>query len=293
MELTQATEKKFMHKLSKKFRTGFWYLKTNKNYQLLLGIAGVVVLFVLTNKQASTSSVRAPVIAVFAPTEQTMISDQQVFVKGKVTPADAEVTINNTGVAKNGNGEFTAMVTIPVGKSLLTFKSSFQGKLSSMILPVERKRTPEEQLAYEQKQARDKALEDQKVMGLKDEVENRVNSLQNAQPTITITSQQVATIGAQRRITGQVKNASNTPAYDVRVIATFFDSAHAVVDIKDGQVTDGPMQPGQTLSYTTTPTAKYFTTYELSVDAKSQPAQDAEASPTPAAPTIPSYTMPN
>ncbi|MGH7249955.1 MAG: hypothetical protein ACREGC_03190, partial [Minisyncoccia bacterium] len=85
------------------------------------------------------------------------------------------------------------------------------------------------------------------------------------------------------------------PAYDVRVTATFYNAAHAIVDIKQAVVTAGatPIPPGQSLPFSTLPTTTIFTTYELAIDASQSPSQDTQNfAPTPTQPPT-NYALPN
>jgi hypothetical protein len=268
---------KLIHKMSKTFRKAKWHLKTIvKNKPFLIALIAIPIAVALLGKHEIA---KAPVITVTTPVEKSLVTDKQLYVRGKVWPADSDVTVNNTAVARNGNGEFTAMIDIPVGQSILKFSSTLNGKVSSLIMPIERKRSPEEEMAYEQQQARDQALSDQKVAGLKDEVVNKVNKLQDVQSMIKITSQQVATIGAQRKITGTLLNSGTNPAYGVTAIITLYDTSHAVVDIQQVKVVTGssPMTAGQSLPFATLLSSKIFTTFDVTVTASAQPTTADEA----------------
>lgn len=262
---------KIINKITKLFRKLRWQLRTlSRNKPFIVSLFAIFLVMIASGKHKDT---RAPTITVVTPVEKSLISDKQLFVRGKVWPGDAEITVNGIQVAKNGNGEFTAVIDVPVGKSILKFSSNLNGKKSSMIMPVERKRGPEEELAYQQQRARDQALSDQKVAGLRDEVINKVNKLQDVQSMIKITSQQVATIGAQRKVTGTLFNSGTANAFGVTAIVTFYDTAHSIVDIQQVKIVNGstPMSAGQSLPFATQLTTKIFSTFEIAVTASVQP----------------------
>lgn len=294
MEHNQSSKPKIFRKILKNIRRLAWYSKKYRgNKPLLMILIAIPAFLFLLSKQESIPS---PTITITTPTEKSLITDQQVFVRGKVTPNSSKVTINNNAhIAKNGNGEFTAMIDIPIGKSILRVNSSFHGKESSLIFPIERKRTPEEQMAYQQKLARDKALEDQKVMGLKNQVVDKISRLQDVQKSIIVADQQVATIGAQRKIMGTIQNSGGSNAYAVKVIVTFFDINRSIVDLQEMKIVEGstPMSPGQTVPFTTVPNTRAFTSYDVTVTASAQPAGVSdETAPSPTS-TVTNYNYPN
>lgn len=287
---------KLLKKAGKFLRKIKWHAKSFvQKKSVLIALIVIPAVLLLFGKR---EEVKAPVITITTPIEQNLITDQQVYVRGKVWPSDAKLKISNKAeIAQNGNGEFTAMVDVPVGKSILKFYSTYRGKESSMIMPIERKRTPEEELGYQQKLERDKVLGDQKVAGLKNEVVNRVNKLQDVQSMIKVTEQRVATIGAQRKVTGTLINSGPSNAYGVMAIVTFFDNTRSVVDVQEAKVTEGatPMQPGQSLPFATLPSAKMFASIDVAVRASAQPttSSDEDGNTITPTPTTPFYVFPN
>ncbi|HUQ85062.1 MAG TPA: hypothetical protein VM077_01955 [Candidatus Limnocylindrales bacterium] len=292
----ESQKTKLLKKTTKTFRKAFWHVKTSVQMKpVLIALIVIPTLLLLFGKR---EVVKAPVITITTPIEKNLITDQQVYVRGKVWPSDAKLRVSNKAeIAQNGNGEFTAMVNVPVGKSVLKFFSSYRGKESSMIFPIERRRSPVEELAYQQQLERDKVLGDQKVAGLKNEVMNRVNKLQDVQSMIKVTEQKVATIGAQRKVTGTLTNSGPSNAYGVTALVTFFDSTRSVVDVQEAKVVEGatPMQPGQSLPFSTLPSAKVFASFDVAVRASAQPtaSSDEDGNTITPTPTTPFYVFPN
>lgn len=248
---------------------------------VLLALAGILYYF---NQYSSATS---PIISMSFPKEQSMIAEKQIYIKGKVIPAGSDVNINDHEVARNGNGEFTAMVDLPLGKSTITINSSFHGKKSNYLFPIERKMSIVEEKEIQQKIATNKILEDKKVMGIKTQVEDKVNVLQgdNIQKLLVISDKNILASGYQKKIVGKILNSSSGNAYDVKVIATFYDTNGEIVDIKQGIAVEGatPLISRQSIAFATDPTSKSFSTYDLSLSAQNQASSSAgvQYSPTP------------
>lgn len=282
MNQSESNKPTFSFRMARKSKYFIKRLFKNKLMLVVFFIlAGILYYF---NQYFNSTS---PIISVSFPKEQSTIAEKQIYIKGKVIPAGSEVNINDHQVARNGNGEFTAMIDLPLGKSAITIDSSFHGKKSNYVFPIERKMSLVEERESQQKIATNKILEDEKVKGIKTQVEDKVNVLQgdNIQKLLIISDKNILVSGYQKNVVGKILNSSSGNAYDVKVIATFYDTNGAIVDIKQAIAVEGatPLIPKQSIAFATDPTSKIFSTYDLSLNAQNQASSSAavQISPTP------------
>lgn len=79
-------------------------------------ISGVICVFVLL-AIIDDASTPEPKLTIGAPTQATTVTKADFQVKGKVIPADADVSVNGEDVTPNGDGSFDAVVDLDEGQN--------------------------------------------------------------------------------------------------------------------------------------------------------------------------------
>ncbi len=213
-----------------------------------------------------------PTITLAYPKENQEVLGEKIFVKGKIAPQGTRVTVNKEEVAGNGDGSFTAVVTIPEGKSTLFVEASYRGKKAKVLYLIGRALSEEEKQAKLAKEKSKELAVAQKVLGDDQKIDKLLSSY-NAGGGILgvhVLAHTLKNAGSFRWVTGEVINGTLEDAYWVKVEATFYDINNNVVDNQIGFAVaeDQVLKPGEVATFKTKSTVKDFSYYKLNVDWK-------------------------
>jgi hypothetical protein len=88
-----------------------------------------------------------PKLAVSSPSESTTVTSDTFEVKGKVTPANSEVTVNGGGVTPDDDGSFGTLLTLDLGKNEIKITAAKGSKQAEYSQVVTRKLSEKESAA--------------------------------------------------------------------------------------------------------------------------------------------------
>ena len=213
-----------------------------------------------------------PEIKLDKPDVDFVQEGDNLFVAGRVEPNDSKVTVNSREVSLNGDGTFTAVVTIPMGESILKVEATRWAKSSQLLRLVKREPTEEESLALKEEETKKKLAAANKAA----EVDRKVADLMAAKEATVLGAQQsfLKIINNQVReeegfysVVGEVVNYSDEPVRWVMITARFLDQNESLVDTKYGFATDFEevIPPGESSEFITQPTQKRFEQYQLEI----------------------------
>jgi hypothetical protein len=105
-----------------------------------------------------------PMLAVSSPSESTTVTSDTFEVKGKVTPATSEVTVNGGGVTPDADGSFGTLLTLDLGKNeikITAAKGSNQAEYSQVVTRKLSEKESAAKKAAEEEAAKKKAAEEE------------------------------------------------------------------------------------------------------------------------------------
>ncbi len=211
-----------------------------------------------------------PVITITTPADGASVEGAKLFVKGSVEPAGAFVSVNGKEVAKNGDGTFTAIVTIPTGKTILMVDASYRGKGSSLQQLVERELTEGEKAKKDSERKLAEIKAKQEVINTDQRIEEILGAYSaTVEPkSVRILSHELKTQAGLKRVVGEVMNGVPEEVFWVRITASFYDKDDSVVDTKVGFAAEfeKSIGPFDIAKFETASTGKEFSYYKLSVD---------------------------
>jgi hypothetical protein len=88
-----------------------------------------------------------PKLAVSSPSQSTTVTSDTFEVKGKVTPANSEVTVNGEGVTPDDDGSFGTLLTLDLGKNEIKITAAKGSKQAEYSQVVTRKLSEKESAA--------------------------------------------------------------------------------------------------------------------------------------------------
>ncbi|MFH0863534.1 MAG: FxLYD domain-containing protein [Candidatus Gottesmanbacteria bacterium] len=234
----------------------------------LIKAVGLLVVLLFVFWQAGLIIVaKAPAMIIDQPIEGFKNEGQKLFVKGKVTPAGASVTVNGHPMALNGDGSFTGTTDIPQGESILKFEATYLWKKSQLVRLVNRLLTKEELELEAKAEAHKKQQAIDKVAQL-DQSVNDILAAKNANSgLVKIINNHIQDNEGFSTVVGEVTNLSQKDVSWVMITANFFDQNGTIIDTKYGFATDFTqiMKPKTTAKFETQATNKTFSYYKLSV----------------------------
>jgi hypothetical protein len=177
-----------------------------------------------------------PAIDLQLPKANTTSQAEQLYVKGTVKPANAQVKVNGKAAQTDGNGLFTVFIDAPVGDSVLQVTASYLGRRATFLEPVGRTPTLAEQQAVTRKQlAHDQGLK-QTVLGEDTKIQTLLAKSHDGDIThvVNVTDHSEKKQGLYTRVVGTVRNQTPKPVYWVTVTANFYDAEDHIVDTKQG-----------------------------------------------------------
>lgn len=213
---------------------------------------------------------RSPAIILDQPEAGEVYQGPKVFVGGRVIPSGSRVTINNEPVALNGDGSFTAIISVPSGQSQVKVAAINLGRKSEVVRLVSRQITPEEIQEKENQEASAKMEAADRAA----EIEKKVNDLlaaKNANASreggLRILNNRLEEEAGFTSVVGEVANLGNKEVSWVMVTATFYDRAGGAVDTKYGFATDFSqvIRSGEKADFRTQTTTQPFDRYSLSI----------------------------
>jgi hypothetical protein len=134
-----------------------------------------------------------PELAVSAPAESTTVTGNSFEVKGKVTPPDAEVTVNGRRITTESGGSFTNVFNLAPGENEIEIIASNGGEKVEYSRVVTRKLTAEEIAA--QKEADQQEQQAQQQEGQQQQQPAQQEAENKPQPPPQYTVGQTATVG--------------------------------------------------------------------------------------------------
>lgn len=84
---------------------------SNRTKGIITGLVGVIFLITMINDAATPE----PKLNMNAPSQATTVTKADFQVKGKVTPSEADVSVNGDNVTPNGDGSFDVVVDLEEG----------------------------------------------------------------------------------------------------------------------------------------------------------------------------------
>ena len=217
-----------------------------------------------------------PTLSLQFPKEDQITTGEKAFIKGVITPVSSEVFANGQKVAKNGDGSFTAVISIPEGRSTLKVEALYRGKKAEILRLVTRQLTQEE-LQIREEEKRKKELEAREDTLKTDQKIDDLLSTYNKGATInavTVLDNKLEDKFGFKSITGKVINNTSEKVYWVKVTATFYDANNNIVDSKSGFAVslDQVLESGRAANFKTQSTTKAFSYYKATVDWKTNSA---------------------
>lgn len=245
------------------------FLKSRRHRFFFLIAIFLIPVFAIVYVYASSP---IPTIMLAFPKENQEVVGEKIFVKGSVIPHGSRVVVNKEEVAGNGDGSFTAVVTIPEGKNTLAIEASYRGKKAKALYLIVRALSEEEKQAKLEKQKKEELAVAQKVLG----EDQKVDELLSAYNTgggisgVHVLTHELKKAGSFRWVAGEVINGTLEDAYWVKAEATFYDVNNNVVDTQIGfaAAEDKVLKPGEVAKFKTKSTVKDFSYYKLNVDWK-------------------------
>jgi hypothetical protein len=211
-----------------------------------------------------------PSIVLALPKIDQTNNTKEIYVKGRVNPPAANVSVNGKEANTDGSGVFTVFITAPAGQSILTISASSLGKRSTFIQPLVRELSQEEILAKAKKEQEQEASVKQRVMGADTNIQNLIDQSEkgNFVQIVRVIQKNIKKEGTYQRIIGQVINSTTIPVYWVKVTAKFFDMSDQLVDTKEGFAVAKAeaLAPNKTHDFITQATNKPFAYYKLTTD---------------------------
>lgn len=217
---------------------------------------------------------KSPEIFLDQPNTDFTNKGEKLFVNGKVFPKNSLVKVNGSEASLNGDGSFTALVSIPLGKSTVkveAFNNLSLRKKAQVLRLVSRVLTEEEIKAEEESEAKKKREAIDKVAQLEKTV-NDLLAVKNAasekkQNLLKILNSHLNEQAGFFSVVGEVVNLGKESASWVMITANFFNEGGNVVDTKYGFATDfgQVIKSGQFSSFETQPTTKPFHHYSLAL----------------------------
>lgn len=127
---------------------------SNRTKGIITGLVGVIFLITMINDAATPE----PKLNMNAPSQATTVTKADFQVKGKVTPSEADVSVNGDNVTPNGDGSFDVVVDLEEGGNEIDIIAVNGSKQIEYSRVVTRKLTAEE--AAIKKEAEKKAAEE-------------------------------------------------------------------------------------------------------------------------------------
>lgn len=253
---------KFHYKIF--FASVFQYKIFSKRFLPLFIISPIIFLvyFLTTLPQ--------PVITLQLPKTDELVSEKEVYIRGSIKPSWVRVNVNGKNASINGDGTFTLLLPVKVGKNILKFQASYFGKNAEYILPITRELSHDERIAKAQEQEKEEAEARQRVLAADTKIIDLLKESTNDSLTyvVQVISHNVKKDSVFSRIAGEVSNMTLDTVYWVKVTAKFFNANDQIVDTREGfAVAQGDSIPsGKTHEFTTQATDKDFAYYKLSTD---------------------------
>ncbi len=218
---------------------------------------------------------KAPEINLETPIVNSSNQGEKLFVSGKVIPADSEVRVNGSKALINGNGNFTALIKIPMGQSALDITARNRGKEAKLLRVITRVMTKEEKdLALSSEERKRKEAEDKAA-----KIDRTINDLLAAK-NATISKKGLLKIINNRvreemGINTLIGEVINTGAQDVRnimITVNFYSKTGELIDVKYGFAGMGQtLKPGDRTDFEAQSIRKDFDYYSLNIDWDEEP----------------------
>lgn len=231
--------------------------------------AGVLVAYFIFDYMGAPH----PTISIQAPSENQSVLGERLYVSGVVKPVGSRVSVNGKVVAQNGDGSFTAVITIPEGKNNLKIEAKYKGKKSELVTLVTRELTEEEKKKQDDERKLTDIKSREKVLGVDQKIDELIAAYDNpsGEKFIKVISHELIKEMEFKRVKGEVVNTGKVNTYWVKATANFYDEKDNLVDSKIGFVValDKALAPGEKGQFETQSTTKEFVYYKLVLDWKS------------------------
>lgn len=231
-----------------------------------------------------------PTIYITSPSLDSQILDKKILVKGRVIPAESQVTVNGDKVESNGDGTFSQIVNLSAGINVLKFEAVHYGKKSGVIQTATRVLTDEEKaeqtaaLLKEQAKVNESATQIAQVQATPDvlgaqapsadptpatsssTLENSLESFRLPSPGMIVTKTETPS-GNDIIISGIFKNTTEKTLRWLKIKGEYKDSSGKLLDSKIGAITkiDQHLAPGAQVEYAIPSSSVPYKTCEISV----------------------------
>jgi hypothetical protein len=211
-----------------------------------------------------------PVITLQIPKADQIATEKELYIQGKIKPNWAQVQVNGKSASINGDGTFTLLLPVNIGKNILKLQASYFGKNAEYLVPITRELSQGERIAQAQEQQKEEAEARQRVLA----ADTKINDLLDQSNSDSLTYiVQVITHSIKKdsifsRIVGEVTNMTLDPVYWVKITAKFYNASDQLIDTKEGFAVSQveSISPGKTHDFMTQATDKQFAYYKLSTD---------------------------
>lgn len=214
-----------------------------------------------------------PSITLFTPKENEEILNDDLYIRGLVSPLGSKVLVNDQKVSLNGDGTFTAILKIGEGKTTLHLTAERRGKKAEVLRLIKRVLSVDEQRLKQEAQAKEQADARARVAGHDQEIAQvEAAYTQREAKKVRVVEHALKEEYGLKRVVGNVANDTDRPAYWVKVTATFLDQQGKTVDTKLAFVTSFEkfIKPGEMAAFETQTTQTQFDHYQLEVTSEKQ-----------------------
>lgn len=246
--------------------------KPRPKWRLARNLLILTVLVLIFWQGLSFVFAKPPDISLEQPTTDFINEGEKLFVIGKVSPKNSQVTVNGNQVSLNGDGSFTVVVSIPMGESILEVEA-INKKRKAKVLRMVKRILSEEELQARQEEEANKKLEIADKAAVLERTVNDLMAAKNAAMNpeegtkgfLRILNNHIKKELGFSSVVGEVANLGEQSVSWVMITANFYNQEGGRVDVKRGFATDfgEVIKPKETAQFETQTTTKEFDYYSL------------------------------
>lgn len=210
----------------------------------------------------------SPKITLSTPKENEVVLNDDLYLRGTVTPLGSKVLVNGQDVSLNGDGTFTAILKVQEGENILRVTAEKKGKKAELLRLVNRNLSEEEVRLKQEKEDKEKAEVQSKITSQNQEIAQvQAAYTQRDVKKVRVIGHTIKEDFGVKRVVGEVVNDTDQPAYWVKVTATLFDKDGRTLETKIAFVTsfDKFLKPAEAAPFETQSIDKTFDRYQLEV----------------------------
>ncbi|MDQ3239575.1 MAG: hypothetical protein M3P33_03555 [bacterium] len=217
------------------------FLKKTPSRMYLGILLMLLALTIVCKALMATMYANPPKITIVSPKPNTDIYGEIQQIKGKVSPPQSHVFVNNKEVYSDANGEFTQEVILNEGKNTLKISAQRYGKKSIFVFSLNRLLTVDELAAKEEKLKAEikKKLEDAEKLSNQPSTNPSVESIVSEPAFLqtNIKSKDINLTDDGAIVSGIYQNYTNKTIGWVKITANVKDFSGETIEIVDAYVT--------------------------------------------------------